>query len=128
MAIVNIHDQALRYSNMRQMDREYISDFKTRFDNQIKSNEGVGMAPVSDAMRAMDIPGAYPATLAAAFRVASSWTKDGAMIPMGEELHSAFLADNTFSGKAKYNPRERKNIEEVECYVCGKLSHEERRI
>jgi hypothetical protein len=93
-----------------------------RFDHQVKANDGVGMAPVSDALRAMDfiskldqnihmrnkacqnIQGSYPAALAAAFKVASSWTKDGGTIPMAEEQHSAFLADNTPVTKSKnYN-------------------------
>ena len=54
MAIANVHDQSLRYNNLRQGDREYISEFKTRFDNQVNANEGVGVSPVSDAIRAMD--------------------------------------------------------------------------
>jgi hypothetical protein len=146
MAVVNIHDQALRYSNMRQMDKELISDFKTRYDHQVKANDGVGMAPISDALRAMDfiskldqrrynsmvihmrnnacqnIPGSYPATLAAAFRVASSWTKDDGTIPLGEDQHSAFIADTTLPVKPKPN-REKKSLEDIECFVCGKVGH-----
>jgi hypothetical protein len=47
MTAVNIHDQALRYHNLRQGDKEFISDFEIRFDNQVKSNQGVGMPEIS---------------------------------------------------------------------------------
>jgi hypothetical protein len=47
MSAVNIHDQALRYHNLRQGDKEFISDFEIRFDNQVKSNQGVGMPEIS---------------------------------------------------------------------------------
>jgi hypothetical protein len=57
MSAANIHDQALRYSNLRQGDKEYISDFKARFDHQVKSNEGVGIPDVTDRLRAMDFLG-----------------------------------------------------------------------
>ena len=33
MRAVNIHEQTLRYNYLRQGEREYIGDFKTRFDN-----------------------------------------------------------------------------------------------
>ena len=92
----NIHDQSLRYNNLRQGDRELISAFKTRFDNQVKSNQGVGIPEISDALRAMDfigkldpkkyksmltcmrnstaqnLPGSYPKTLAGAYRTVST--------------------------------------------------------
>jgi Zinc knuckle len=64
-----------------------------------------------------NIPGSYPATLAAAFRVASSWK-----IPMGEEQHSAFFADNTPVTKSKPY-REKRSLEDIECFVCGKVGH-----
>jgi hypothetical protein len=54
MSVVNIHDQALRYHNLRQGDKEFISDFKIRFDNQVKSNQGVGMPEISEKLCAMD--------------------------------------------------------------------------
>ena len=92
----NIHDQSLRYNILRQGDRELISAFKTRFDNQVKSNQGVGIPEISDALRAMDfigkldpkkyksmltcmrnstaqnLPGSYPKTLAGAYRTVST--------------------------------------------------------
>jgi hypothetical protein len=40
ISAVNIHDQALRYHNLRQGDKEFISDFRIRFDNQVKSSQG----------------------------------------------------------------------------------------
>jgi hypothetical protein len=57
ISAANIHDQALRYNNLRQGDKEYISDFKVRFDHQVKSNEGVGIPDVTDRLRAMDFLG-----------------------------------------------------------------------
>lgn len=48
-----------------------------------------------------NLPGAYRKTLAGAFRIASTWTRDGALIPMGADIHSAFLADCTFVTKSK---------------------------
>jgi hypothetical protein len=54
MSAVNIHDQSLRYHNLRQGDKEFFSDFKVRFDNQVKSNQGVGMPEISEKLRAMD--------------------------------------------------------------------------
>ena len=78
---MDIHRQSEKYNNMRQGDREYISSFKLRFDNQIKSNIGVGLAEVES--RAIDFLGkmngalqnnqssSYPKILTGAFRVAS---------------------------------------------------------
>jgi hypothetical protein len=36
MRAVNVNDQKMKFNNMRQGDREYVSDFKTRYDNQLK--------------------------------------------------------------------------------------------
>ena len=162
MSAANIHDQALRYNNLRQGDREYISDFKIRFDHQVKSNEGVGIPDVPDRLRAMDfigkldpkryngmltsmrncacqnLPGSYPRTLQAAYRTASTWTRDGSLVPLGSDSHSAFLADTAFIvTKGKY-PKEDKDSKSTGdkkqkrsslpsngngCYVCGKTGH-----
>ena len=46
MRAVNIHEQTIRYNYLRQGDREIIGEFKTRFDNQVLANRGVGMAEV----------------------------------------------------------------------------------
>ena len=121
----NIHEQITRYNNLRQGDREAIADFKTRFDNQVKANDGVGVAPLEEKLRAIDflckldpkrytpmltsmrnnavqnLPSSYPVTLAGAFRVASSWTSNGGSGPNGYEQHSAFLSDTVFVTKAR---------------------------
>jgi hypothetical protein len=44
MKEVNSLEQEIRFSSMRQGDREFISTFKTRFDNQIRANEGAGVS------------------------------------------------------------------------------------
>jgi hypothetical protein len=96
MTFANIHGQSVRYINMRQGDKEYISDFKIRFDHQVRNNMGAGMAEISERLREMDfigkldfkrynsmltsmrncacqkLPGSYPKTLSAAFRTAST--------------------------------------------------------
>jgi hypothetical protein len=105
MRVINVHDQTLKYNCMRQGNAEIISEFKTRFDNQVKANQGVGVQDVTDAIRAINflskldteryssmltmmrnnasqnIPGAYPSTLALAFRIASSWICEGTYVP-----------------------------------------------
>ena len=162
MSTLNIHDQSLRYNNLRQGDRELISAFKTRFDNQVKSNEGVGIPEISDALRAMDfigkldpkrynsmltcmrnssaqnLPGSYPKTLAGAYRTASTWTRDGVVVPLGTDTHSAFLSDSIFVTSAKDStdkdpakdskaPADKKNkkssLSTLMCFVCGKFGH-----
>ena len=127
MTSINLHDQQLRYNALRQGDRETIAEFKTRFDNQLKANSGVGMTDIGEPLRALDfiskldtkrysnmltvmrnnacqnIPGAYPDTLASAFRTASTWIRDGALVPLGSnhQHHSAYLADAVHVTKAK---------------------------
>ena len=162
MSAVNLHDQQLRYNSLRQGDRELISDFKTRFDNQIKANHGVGMTEVTEPIRALDfiskldskryggmlthmrnnacqnLAGAYPGTLASAFRIASTWTRDGALVPLGSNHHSAYLADGAYVTKAKdpekgkslspMSPKKsgglkEKSSSEILCFVCGKAGH-----
>ena len=59
MSVANIHDQALRYHNLRQGDKEYISDFKIRFDHQVKSNQAVGIPEIGEPLRAMDFIGKH---------------------------------------------------------------------
>ena len=59
MRAVNKHQQSEKYNNMRQGDREYISSFKLRFDNQVKSNIGVGLAEVDEESRAIDFLGKH---------------------------------------------------------------------
>ena len=54
MRAVNIHEQTLRYNYLSQGDQELIGEFKTRFDNQVSANKGVGMEPVVESIRAID--------------------------------------------------------------------------
>ena len=81
-----------------------------------------------------NLPGAYPATLAAAFRIASGWTRDGALGGSGVEQHSAFLADYAFATVTAENekvqqprkpsPKDKKaGKREQQCFVCGLSSH-----
>lgn len=98
MREVNIQDQEQRYSALRQGEKEYITTFKLRFDNQLKAMQGAGIADVTETKRALEfiskldtrrygrmmsqmrndalrsVADAYPPTLAAAFRIASGWT------------------------------------------------------
>ena len=125
MRAVNVHEQTLRYNYLRQGEREVIGDFKTRFDNQVLANRGVGMTEVEEPIRAIDflskldpkrytgmltfmrnnavqnLPNSYPSTLAGAYRVASSWTNAGGGVPLGAEQHSAFLTDTLLGTKEK---------------------------
>ena len=118
ISAANVHDQTMRYHYLKQGDREFISNFKVRFDHQVKSNKGVGLPDVSDKLRAMDflgklnikrynemltsmrncacqnMPCAHPRTLVSAYRTAS--TRDELLVPMDEDSHSAFLADTAF--------------------------------
>lgn len=76
-----------------------MSDFKTRYDNQMKANEGVGIVSDDPSLLAIDflseldpkrftsmltvlrynaainVP-SYPTTLAGAYRTAPTWTDD----------------------------------------------------
>ena len=54
MREVNVQEQESRYSALRQGDREYISTFKTRFDNQVKANEGAGVRAATETRLALD--------------------------------------------------------------------------
>jgi hypothetical protein len=125
MRAMNVHEQTIRYNYLRQGEREVIGDFKTRFDNQVSANRGVGMADVEEAIRAIDflskldpkrytgmltlmrnnavqnLPNSFPSTLAGAYRVASSWTSSGGAVPLGAEQHSAFLTDSLVGTKEK---------------------------
>jgi hypothetical protein len=57
MSTANIHDQISWYHNLRQGDKEYISDFKIRFDHQDNANKGAGVPDISEPLRAMDFIG-----------------------------------------------------------------------
>ena len=101
MKEVNQHEQESKYGMMRQGEREFITSFKARFDEQILANDAVGVAKISDSLRALDFigkldpkrykkmttdmkndavrqqPDAYPKTLAQAYRIASRYSSDG---------------------------------------------------
>lgn len=153
MRAVNINDQKLKFNNMRQGDRESTSDFKSRYDNQTKANEGVGIVQDDEDLVAIDFLGkldpkrytamltvlrnnaainlsSYPTTLAGAYRTASTWTTDGTMSATREQ-HSAFVMDkvpdkpkaSNKEKRSKGGPVEKKSSSEVECFVCSKLGH-----
>ena len=101
MKEINQHEQESKYGMMRQGEREMITTFKARFDEQVLANDAVGVAKITDTLRALDFigkldpkryrrmmsemrndalrqkPDAYPKSLAAAFRIASQWRNDG---------------------------------------------------
>jgi Zinc knuckle len=127
MKVVNALEQEIRFSTMRQGDREFMSTFKTRFDNQVRANEGAGVPRPTDRKLALEFimkldpkrymrmlsqmrndsllndVDAYPSTLvASAFRIASGWTnEDPSSDAYGIENNSAYLADACFVPKAK---------------------------
>ena len=126
MKEINTLEQEIRFSAMRQGEREFISTFKTRFDNQVKANEGAGVPPPTERKLALEFimkldpkrykrmlsqmrndslrndTDAYPSTLASAFRIASGWTnEDPSSGAHGLENNSAYLADTCFVTKAK---------------------------
>ena len=96
----NKHEQESKYGLLRQGEREFITTFKARFDEQVAANLAVGIAPVSDCKRALDFlgkldprrykkmhfqmkndalrrkPEAFPTSLASAFRIVSQWYND----------------------------------------------------
>jgi DnaJ-domain-containing protein 1 len=101
MKEINQHEQESKYGMMRQGERELVTTFKARFDEQILANDAVGVPKITDTLRALDFigkldpkryrrmmtemrndalrqkPDAYPKSLAAAFRIASQWRSDG---------------------------------------------------
>ena len=110
MRAMNVHEQTIRYNYLRQGEREVIGDFKTRYDNQVSANRGVGMLDLRrytgmlTLMRnnaVQNLPNSFPSTLAGAYRVASSWTSSSGGVPLGAEQHSALLTDYLMSTKEK---------------------------
>ena len=57
MRELNMQEQENKYSDLRQEDREYISTFKARFDNQQKACEGAGVAVTTEAKKAIEFIG-----------------------------------------------------------------------
>ena len=96
-----------QYGMMRQGEREFISSFKARFDEQVLANEAVGVTKITESLRVLDFigkldpkrykkmttdmkndalrkkPEAYPRTLAEAYHIASRWHSDGGTVPPG---------------------------------------------
>ena len=126
MREVNILEQETRFAALRQGEREYISTFKSRFDNQTKANEGAGVPEITESKLALEFimkldtkrykrmlaqmrndalrkdPDAYPKTLASAYRIASGWSnEDPGVGGHGIDNHAAFLADTAFVTKSK---------------------------
>ena len=120
MVQVNIQEQETRYAELRQGDKEFLSSFKVRFDNQVKNNAGAGVAAITESKRALDFickldpkryrsmlakmrnnalsmeDNAYPQTLSSAFRIASGWiNEDYDRGFNGIESHSAFVSENS---------------------------------
>lgn len=119
MVQVNIQEQETRYAELRQGEKEFISSFKVRFDNQVKNNTGAGVAAITDSKRALDFlckldprryrsmlakmrnnalsmeENAYPQTLSAAYRIASGWINEDDRGSSNSESHSAFVSENS---------------------------------
>ena len=127
MLALNIQDQEQRYSAIKQGDKEYVSNFKLRFDAQVQACLGAGVADVTEPKRALDFiykldpkrfgkmlafmrnnalimeGEAFPQTLAAACRIASGWVNEdtgGPQLPAGSETHSAFATDTNLVTKS----------------------------
>jgi hypothetical protein len=125
MSYVNIHDQSVKYSYLRQGEKQSITSFKKEFDEHVKACEGVGIPDIAPQLRAMDfigkldpkrfssmltfmrnaashdMPGAYPKNVAAAFRTASTWVREGSTVPIASHTHTAFLAESESLTKTK---------------------------
>jgi Zinc knuckle len=152
MSQVNVQEAENRYNALRQGDRELVSTFKLRFDNEVKCCNGAGVRAVSDAKRALDFlykldakrfkkmlvsmrnnalhitENAYPATLSAAYRIASGWMNDDYDSGFhGSDGHSAFVADSNNSATGKSQKSQRKKFEKKHttetCFVCDVAGH-----
>ena len=102
MQALNIQDQEQRYNAIKQGDKEYVSNFKLRFDAQVQACLGAGVADVTEPKRALDLVyksdskrfgkmlafmrnnalvmegEAFPQTLGAACCIASGWVNEDA--------------------------------------------------
>jgi hypothetical protein len=145
----NILEQETRFAAVKQGEREYISTFKQRFDNQVKANEGAGVPEITESKLALEFitkldpkrykrmlvqmrnealrkdPDAYPKTLAAAYRIASGWGNDD--LPSGG---GPIDSDTAFVTKARHPDKGAKaagskgtKAAEVICFVCGATGH-----
>ena len=123
---LNRMEQISRFEVLKQGERENIDAFKLRYDNQIKVNEGVGIAPITDSMRAMEFlykldsrryktmlermrydalrghADAFPATLAQAYIMASEYPMtDRASAYERDERSHAYVTDSAYVTKAR---------------------------
>jgi hypothetical protein len=107
-------------------------DFIMRLDP--KRYKGMLSQMRNNALR--EVPGAYPATLAGAFRIASGWTNEDSIGTQstGGDHHAAFLADTAFvlqkSTVQKANTKKETaagtttpRSSSKACYVCGRKGH-----
>lgn len=128
MVQVNVQEQESRYADLRQADREYLSSFKLRFDNQVKANAGAGVAAITDSKRALDFickldpkryrsmlakmrnsalnmeENAYPQSLSAAYRIASGWINEDRGFNVPPDTHSAFIFENESTPPTEKSP------------------------
>ena len=165
MIRLNKREQSARYNALKQGDREFIASFKTRYDAQIQANRGAGVADMDQETQAMDfihkldprryermlvsmrnnallnIPDAYPSTLASALRIASGWVNEGSSSvrtgPAGPDNHAAFVVADTNLVTKSRDPSKKtsttttatdktgkkRSLTDIECYVCGELGH-----
>ena len=54
MTHLNVQKQEQRYAALKQGEKEYVSDFKLRFDAQIQANNGAGITAVAKPKRALE--------------------------------------------------------------------------
>ena len=113
MLALNIQEQEMRYNAIKQGEKEYVSNFKLRFDAQVHACRGAGVAEITEPKRALDFilkldpksftkmlafmrnnalimeGEAFPQTLAAACRIASGWVNEdtgGPVVRMEQEV------------------------------------------
>jgi hypothetical protein len=126
MKELNALEQENRFNRLIQGDREYIDTFKTRFDNQLRANEGAGVPMPNERKLALEfitkldpkrykrmlsqmrndslrnVTDAYPITLASAFRIAAGWTnEDPSSGSYSLENNSAYITDTCIVTKAR---------------------------
>ena len=167
MSDVNRMEQITRFEVLKQGERENINVFKLRYDNQIKANEGAGIAPITDSLRAMEFiykldsrryrgmiasmrhdalkghADAFPATLHAAYSIASDWNADDhRSYQGGGDVSNAYVTETALVTKAR-DPvkgaskgnnivqrgltvgvgKRKTSSSSIICYVCGIAGH-----
>ena len=146
MKEVNMQEQESKYALLRQGEREYISIFKARFDEQVLANDGVGVPAISDSKRALEfllkldqnryrrmlaqmrndalreVVDAYPRTLVSSYRIASQWTNEEHAKPAaGTDQAFVTATKDTDKKPGKPGKSKRKVVDPltIHCYVCG---------